>query len=66
VREHRDGTLSLWLNRTRLRWHEIAERPRKAVPLPKRHVVVRPSPAAEHPWRKPFKEQLRRNRGATA
>jgi transposase len=66
VREHRDGTLSLWLNRTRLRWHEIAERPRKAVPLPKRHVVVRPSPAAEHPWRKPFKEQLRPNRGATA
>jgi len=66
VREHRDGTLSLWLNRTRLRWHEMAERPRKAVPLPKRHVVVRWSPAPEHPWRKPFKEQLPRNSGAIA
>ena len=66
VREHRDGALSLWLNRMRLRWHEIAERPRKAVPLPKRHVVVRRSPAAEHPWRKPFTEQPGRNSGAIA
>lgn len=56
VREHRDGALSLWLNRTRLRWHEITERPRKVVPPPKRHVVVRRSPAAEHPWRKGFGE----------
>jgi len=56
VREHRDGTLSLWLNRTRLRWHEISERPRKAEPPPKRHVVARRSPAAEHPWRKGFGE----------
>lgn len=54
VREHRDGTLSLWLNRARLRWHEIAERPRKAEALPKRRVVVRRSPPAEHPWRKPL------------
>lgn len=67
VREHRDGTLSLWLNRTRLRWHEIPERPHKAVPPPKRHVVVRRPPAAEHPWRKPFPEmQPRRNSGAIA
>jgi len=67
VREHRDGTLSLWRKRTRLRWHEIPERPRKAAPLPKRHVVVRQPPAAEHPWRKPFTEiQPRRNIGTTA
>ena len=66
VREHRDGTLSLWLNRTRLRWHEIPERPRKAVPLAKRHRVSRP-PSAEHPWRKRFTEmQPGRKSGAIA
>jgi transposase len=53
VREHRDGTLSLWLNRSRLRFHEIAERPRKAESLPKRHIVSR-QPSAEHPWRQRF------------
>lgn len=67
VREHRDGTLSLWLDRTRLRWHEITERPRKAAALPKRHVVVRRPPTAEHPWRKPFTAMPpRRNRGGIA
>jgi transposase len=66
VRQHRDGTLSLWLKRTRLRWHELPERPRKAVTLPKRHVVVRRSPAAEHPWRKPFTEQPGQSSGAIA
>lgn len=62
VREHRDGALSLWLNGARLRWYEIAERPRKGAPPPKRHVVRRP-PGAEHPWRQGF--QLRRNSGAS-
>jgi transposase len=53
VREHRDGSLSLWCGRTRLRWHAVAERPRKMQALPKRHVVVRRrAPAADHPWRK--------------
>ncbi len=67
VREHRDGTVSLWLNRTRLRWHEIPARPRKAVPLPKRHVVVRRPPPAEHPWRKLFTQmQPWRSSGAIA
>ena len=53
VREHRDGTLSVWLSRTRLRFHEIPERPRKAEPLPKRHMAPR-RPTAEHPWRQRF------------
>lgn len=67
VREHRDGSLSIWRNRTRLRWHEIAERPRKPAPLPKRHVVVGRAPAAEHPWRQPYsKMQARRHGEATA
>ena len=62
VREHRDGSLSLWLQRTRLRWHEIAERPRKPEQRVKRHRVIRP-PAPEHPWRQPFTEtQSRRSR----
>lgn len=66
VREHRDGSLSVWLKQRKLRWHEIPERPRKAAPLPKRHVVVRRSPPAEHPWRKPFAAmQPRRNSEAT-
>ena len=66
VREHRDGALSLWLNRTRLRWHEIAERPRRAAPLPTRHVVVHRPPAANHPWRKGFDEMRPwSNSGAT-
>jgi hypothetical protein len=51
VREHRDGSLSMWLNRTKLRWHELAERPRKAAPPPKRRMVFRRPPVAEHPWR---------------
>jgi hypothetical protein len=51
VREHRDGSVSLWLNRTRLRWHELEERPRQAAPLPKRRMVRRARPAADHPWR---------------
>jgi transposase len=52
VREHRDGSISIWLNKTRLRWHELAERPKKAKPTaqpqPKR---AKWSPAANHPWR---------------
>jgi len=66
VREHRDGSLSLWLNRVELRWHEIPERPRKAKALPKRHVVVRRPPPAAHPWRQPYaKMRPRQTRGAS-
>jgi transposase len=66
VREHRDGSVSLWFQGRKLRWHELAERPRKAEPTPKRHVVRRP-PAAEHPWRKPYTEMgPRRHSGAIA
>ena len=55
VREHRDGTLTLLLDGKALRWHELAERPRKAAPVTKRRVLTRSKPAAEHPWRKPIK-----------
>jgi hypothetical protein len=51
VREHRDGSLSLWLNRAQLRWHELEERPCKPAALPKRRMVTRPKPATNHPWR---------------
>lgn len=54
VREHRDGSVSIWLKGVKLRWHEAPERPRKAAPLPKRRIVTRRSPSKEHPWRKPF------------
>jgi transposase len=52
VRQHRDGSLSLWWKGSRLRWHEIPERPRKPAPPPKRRVVRSPQPAADHPWRR--------------
>jgi transposase len=52
IREHRGGSLSMWLHRTELRWHEIAERPRKPAVTAKRHLVRRP-PAPGHPWRQP-------------
>jgi transposase len=66
VREHGDGSVSLWLKGRKLRWHELAERPRKAAPTPKRHLVRRP-PAPEHPWRKPYMEMgQRRHSGAIA
>lgn len=53
VREHREGSISLWLNGKKLRWHELDHRPRRAVPVPTRHHVRKP-PAADHPWRKPL------------
>jgi hypothetical protein len=62
VREHRDGALSVWLNKTRLLWHEIAERPKKAKseprPKPRR---AKWSPPASHPWREELRaaERLR-------
>lgn len=63
VREHRDGSLSLWLQRTKLRWREIAERPRKPEQPAKRHRVTRP-PSAGHPWRQSFTEmQPRQSKG---
>lgn len=52
VREHRDGSLSLWFKRTKLRWQQLPERPRKAAPPPTKRRVVRAAPAADHPWRK--------------
>jgi transposase len=67
VREHRDGSISVWLNRTRLRWHEIPERPQKAARLPNRHVAVSRPPAPEHPWRNGYAAMRPRpNTGATA
>jgi transposase len=54
VREHRDGSLSIWYERRQLRWHELEERPRKVAVLTKRHVVRRCPPAADHPWRRPL------------
>jgi transposase len=66
VREHRNGSVSLWFKGTKVRWHEMAERPRKVELWPKRHVVRRP-PAPEHPWRKPYTEMGQRGRsGAIA
>lgn len=66
VREHRDGTLSVWWKGTKLRWHEMAERPRQAAtPLPKRRVVTRPRPAANHPWRQSVVAEVARQ-GASA
>jgi transposase len=52
VREHRDGGLSVWLNKTKLLWHEIVERPKKPKlpPTPKR-TRAKWSPPANHPWR---------------
>lgn len=52
VRQHRNGSLSVWLGRSQLKWHEVNERPRKAVEIPKRHVVKRWRPATDHPWKK--------------
>jgi transposase len=53
VREHRDGALTLLCDGVVLRWHELPERPKAAVPVIKRRVVTRPKPAPDHPWRKP-------------
>jgi transposase len=51
VREHRDRSLTLMREGKVLAWHELAERPKKPEPLPKRRIVTRPKPAPEHPWR---------------
>lgn len=51
VREHRDGTLSMWLNNVKLNWHEMKDRP-KPVELPAKRRTVRKPPAAGHPWRR--------------
>jgi hypothetical protein len=52
VREHRDQSLTLLLNHEKLRWHELAERPKKLPQIAKRRIVQRPKPAPEHPWRR--------------
>jgi transposase len=54
VREHRDGSLTLLRGRTVLRWHELTQRPKAKEQAVKRRVVMRPKPAPEHPWRKPY------------
>jgi hypothetical protein len=36
----------------RLRWHELAERPRAKQPVAKPRAVMHRKPAPEHPWRK--------------
>jgi transposase len=54
IREHRDGSLTLLRNETKLRWHELAERPRKLAPAPKPKRVARTTPAPDHPWRLRF------------
>jgi transposase len=53
VREHRNGSLTLWLNQTKLLWHELAERPKKAIAprKPKSTNTAKRSPAQDHPWR---------------
>ena len=65
MREHRDGSLSMWLGRTRLRWHEVAERPRKPSPAAKDRRLVRTPVAASHPWRQPF-SAAQQGQGAAA
>lgn len=52
VREQRDGSLTLWLKEKELRWHELSQRPKRIAPKPKRRIVSRPKPAADHPWKK--------------
>lgn len=52
VREHRDGSLTLALKGQKLRWHELAERPKKLPPIAKRRIVQRPKPGPDHPWRR--------------
>jgi transposase len=53
VREHRDGSLTLWLNNTKLQWHELTERPKKAnAPRkPKGTSKTKRTPPQNHPWR---------------
>jgi hypothetical protein len=60
VREHRDGSISVWLNQTRLRWHELTERPKKAKPAPPpKPRQVKWTPPANHPWREEMRAALR-------
>jgi hypothetical protein len=54
MRQHRDGSLSMWLGATRLLWHEVTERPRKPIPPAKDRRIVRTPVAAGHPWRQAF------------
>ena len=54
VREHRDGSLTLLRSHQKLRWHELAERPKAKERVAKRKIARRVKPAAEHPWRRPL------------
>jgi hypothetical protein len=60
VREHRDGSVTVWLNKTKLQWHELTERPKKARPAPKtKPPRVKWSPPENHPWREQLRAALR-------
>ena len=52
VREHRDRTLSIWRNGSKLRWRELQERPRKVAPPSKPRVYSSRPPAPDHPWKR--------------
>lgn len=60
VREHRDGSISIWLNKTKLGWHELTERPKKAKPAPQaKRSRAKWSPPENHPWREQLRAALR-------
>jgi transposase len=54
MRQHRDGSLSMWSGRNKLKWHELTERPQKPIPAAKDRRIVRTPVAQRHPWRQPF------------
>jgi transposase len=64
VREHRDGSLSLWLGRSRLRWRELPERPAKVAAVARRRCVKPPTPSKNHPWRRPVNAAAQAHRTA--
>jgi hypothetical protein len=49
IREHRDNSLSLWLGQTELRWHELADRPRRPARTAKPGGQLGTA-AADHLW----------------
>ena len=66
VREHRDGTVTIWLNQTKLHWHELTERPKIAKPAPQpRAQRAKWSPPASHPWREELRAAQRLRAGTS-
>lgn len=57
VREHLDNSISLWISKTNLIFHEIKQRPIKQVAerIVSQKVL---KPAANHPWRRPYGETV--------